>query len=122
VISEDLGIKLENVTLQMLGRTKRVLIEKENTTLVEGAGSQDDSAFTVMIFSFVGALIIALVLKYTIGLRLDREAELTGIDETEHAEAGYELSAIFTGSGSSNSKPAMPLPAGKVPAPVRQEG
>ena len=80
------------------------------------------AAFTVMIFSFVGALIIALVLKYTIGLRLDREAELTGIDETEHAEAGYELSAIFTGSGSSNSKPAMPLPAGKVPAPVRQEG
>ncbi len=42
VISEDLGIKLENVTLQMLGRAKRVLIEKENTTLVEGAGSADD--------------------------------------------------------------------------------
>src|SRR3954451_3458289 len=42
VISEDLGIKLENVTLQMLGRAKRVLIEKENTTIVEGAGQQDD--------------------------------------------------------------------------------
>src|SRR6201995_2481416 len=42
VISEDLGIKLENVTLPMLGRAKRVLIEKENTTIVEGAGSQDD--------------------------------------------------------------------------------
>ncbi len=42
VISEDLGIKLENVTLQMLGRAKRVLIEKENTTIVEGAGSADD--------------------------------------------------------------------------------
>ena len=42
VISEDLGIKLENVTLAMLGRAKRVLIEKENTTLVEGAGSADD--------------------------------------------------------------------------------
>ncbi len=42
VISEDLGIKLENVTLQMLGRAKRVLIEKENTTVVEGAGSADD--------------------------------------------------------------------------------
>ena len=38
VISEDLGIKLENVTLQMLGRAKKVLIEKENTTIVEGAG------------------------------------------------------------------------------------
>jgi len=42
VISEDLGIKLESVTLQMLGRAKRVLIEKENTTVVEGAGSADD--------------------------------------------------------------------------------
>jgi chaperonin GroEL len=42
VISEDLGIKLENVTLQMLGRAKKVLIEKENTTIVEGAGEKDD--------------------------------------------------------------------------------
>ena len=42
VISEDLGIKLENVTLQMLGRAKKVLIEKENTTIVEGAGQGDD--------------------------------------------------------------------------------
>jgi chaperonin GroEL len=38
VISEDLGIKLESVTLAMLGRAKRVLIEKENTTIIEGAG------------------------------------------------------------------------------------
>jgi chaperonin GroEL len=38
MISDDLGIKLENVTLDMLGRAKRVLIEKENTTIVEGAG------------------------------------------------------------------------------------
>ena len=42
VISEDLGIKLENVTLNMLGKAKRVLIEKENTTIVEGAGKKDD--------------------------------------------------------------------------------
>src|SRR5277367_282748 len=42
VISEDLGIKLENVTLAMLGRAKRVLIEKENTTVVEGAGKKQD--------------------------------------------------------------------------------
>ena len=41
-ISEDLGIKLENVTLNMLGRAKRVLIEKENTTIVEGAGKKQD--------------------------------------------------------------------------------
>src|SRR5215204_1798952 len=41
-ISEDLGIKLENVTLQMLGRAKRVRIEKENTTIIDGAGKRND--------------------------------------------------------------------------------
>src|SRR6187401_2856021 len=41
-ISEDLGIKLENVTLQMLGRAKKVMIEKENTTIVNGAGKKTD--------------------------------------------------------------------------------
>ena len=40
-ISEDLGIKLENVTLQMLGRAKKVMIDKDNTTIVEGTGSKD---------------------------------------------------------------------------------
>jgi chaperonin GroEL len=42
VVSEDLGVKLENVTLDMLGRAKRVVIEKENTTIVDGAGSKDE--------------------------------------------------------------------------------
>ena len=42
VISEDLGIKLENITLDDLGEAKRVTIDKENTTLVEGAGSASD--------------------------------------------------------------------------------
>jgi chaperonin GroEL len=41
-ISEDLGIKLENVTLDMLGRAKRVRIEKENTTIIDGAGKRED--------------------------------------------------------------------------------
>jgi len=40
VISEDLGIKLENVTLDMLGRAKKVSISKENTTIVDGAGKK----------------------------------------------------------------------------------
>ncbi len=44
VISEDLGIKLENVTLDMLGRAKRCRIEKENTTIVDGAGKKADIA------------------------------------------------------------------------------
>ncbi|MDK1378120.1 MULTISPECIES: chaperonin GroEL [unclassified Sinorhizobium] len=42
VISEDLGIKLENVTLDMLGRAKKVSIEKENTTIINGAGTKAD--------------------------------------------------------------------------------
>ena len=42
VISEDLGIKLENVKLNDLGKAKKVLIEKENTTIVEGAGKKAD--------------------------------------------------------------------------------
>ena len=42
LISEDLGIKLENVTLNMLGRAKKVMIEKENTTIVNGAGKKAD--------------------------------------------------------------------------------
>src|SRR6059058_5933230 len=40
MISEDLGIKLENVTVEMLGRAKRVLIEKDTTTIIDGAGTK----------------------------------------------------------------------------------
>src|SRR5213596_3336246 len=42
VISEDLGIKLENVTLDMLGSAKRVRVEKENTTIIDGGGKKAD--------------------------------------------------------------------------------
>jgi Amt family ammonium transporter len=41
--------------------------------------------------------VLALILKYTIGLRLNPEAEAAGIDEAEHAESGYDF-AIVTGS------------------------
>jgi chaperonin GroEL len=42
VISEDLGIKLENVTLDMLGQAKKVRVEKENTTIIDGGGKKED--------------------------------------------------------------------------------
>ena len=42
MIAEDLGIKLENVTLQMLGKSKRIRIEKENTTIINGAGKKSE--------------------------------------------------------------------------------
>jgi chaperonin GroEL len=44
VISEDLGIKLENVTLDMLGRARSIRVEKETTTIIDGAGSKEDIA------------------------------------------------------------------------------
>jgi chaperonin GroEL len=42
VVTEDMGIKLENVTLDMLGRAKTVKVTKENTTVIDGGGSEDD--------------------------------------------------------------------------------
>ncbi|TXH32259.1 MAG: chaperonin GroEL [Rhodospirillaceae bacterium] len=42
VISEDLGIKLENVTVEMLGKAKKIVIDKENTTIVDGAGKKKE--------------------------------------------------------------------------------
>lgn len=42
VVSEELGIKLENVTINMLGRAKKVVIDKDNTTIVDGVGSKSD--------------------------------------------------------------------------------
>jgi Amt family ammonium transporter len=48
-------------------------------------------AFAVLIYSFVVTTILALLLKFTIGLRLDEEDEHNGIDEAEHAETAYEL-------------------------------
>ena len=42
LISEDLGIKLENVRIEDLGRAKRVVVDKENTTIVEGAGKKKE--------------------------------------------------------------------------------
>jgi Amt family ammonium transporter len=50
-------------------------------------------AFSVLFYSAIVTLILALILKYTIGLRLSPEAEAAGIDESEHAESGYDLAA-----------------------------
>src|SRR5437868_10461357 len=42
VISEEVGLKLENVTLDMLGRARKVVVTKDETTIIEGAGSEDE--------------------------------------------------------------------------------
>jgi ammonium transporter, Amt family len=61
-------------------------------------GKQAVAAFSVMAYSFLVTLVIALLLKYTIGLRISEEAEILGIDQSEHAETGYELTGMTTGS------------------------
>ncbi|WP_110783884.1 ammonium transporter [Mycolicibacterium mucogenicum] len=48
-------------------------------------------AFAVLVYSAIGTAILALIVKYTIGLRLDKEDEANGIDEAEHAETAYEF-------------------------------
>ena len=55
-------------------------------------------AFAVLGYSGVVTAILALLLKYTIGLRLDREAEATGVDEAEHAETAYDFAVSGGGS------------------------
>ena len=55
-------------------------------------------AFAVFAYSAIGTAILALIVKYTIGLRLDPEDESSGIDEAEHAETGYDFAAVGSSS------------------------
>jgi Amt family ammonium transporter len=59
------------------------------------------AAVAVMAYSFVVALVLALAIKAVMGLRVSEEDEITGIDQTVHAESGYELTGIGAGGGSS---------------------
>ncbi|MGA8546904.1 MAG: ammonium transporter [Mycobacterium sp.] len=59
---------------------------------------QTIGAGSVLAYSGIGTLIVALLLKYTIGLRLTAEDEATGIDEAEHAESGYDLAVVGSSS------------------------
>jgi Amt family ammonium transporter len=61
------------------------------------------AAIAVMAYSFVLTLVIAFLIKVTLGLRVSEEEEITGIDQTVHAESGYELTGIgASGPGSMN--------------------
>jgi ammonium transporter, Amt family len=55
-------------------------------------------AGAVLLYSAIGTAIVALIVKYTIGLRISEEDESSGIDEAEHAETGYDLAAVTGGS------------------------
>jgi len=72
--------------------------------LAEGGGPtqlirQFECSGIVTVYSFLGALILGYAIKYTIGFRSSKEAEIEGIDVAEHAESGYEFSSTSGGSG-----------------------
>jgi len=73
-------------------------------------------AGAVLVYSLVGTLIIALAIKYTIGLRLDDEAESTGIDDAEHAETAYDFATLGALSRATAGA------TGKIPATAGKEG
>ncbi len=81
---------------------------------------QAAAAGAVLAYSFVLTLVIAFAIQKTIGFRVSEEAEATGIDESEHAESGYEFSSL-RGGGSSISKNADVL-ARRVAAGTSKEG
>jgi ammonium transporter, Amt family len=69
-------------------------------------GKQAVAAGAVMVYSFVVAAILALIINKTIGFRVSAEDEVTGVDETEHAESAYDFSTVRGGSGLSHGSAA----------------
>ncbi|HZG92294.1 MAG TPA: ammonium transporter [Pseudonocardia sp.] len=82
-------------------------------------------ALAVLAYSFVVSLVLALLLKATIGIRLSDEGEVAGIDESEHAETGYDFSTLrSSGGGLGTPRPdaATPAAAQHVAAASGKEG
>jgi Amt family ammonium transporter len=87
-------------------------------------GRQAVGAGAVLGYSFVASLLIALLVKVTVGFRLDPENEVQGIDEAEHAESAYEFSTLRGGvAGSGPARTAQtPIGGTGVPATAGKEG
>lgn len=83
-------------------------------------GVQALAALTVLVYSFVVTLIIALLIKYTIGFRISDEDEYAGVDESQHAETSYDFSGLRSGGGPGSS--ILDGAASRVPASAGQEG
>ena len=75
-------------------------------------------------YSFVASLLIALLVKVTVGFRLDPENEVQGIDEAEHAESAYEFSTLRGGVAGAGPPRTAQTPIGGtgVPATAGKEG
>jgi Amt family ammonium transporter len=89
-------------------------------------GRQAVGAGAVLAYSFVATLLIALLVKVTVGFRLDPENEVLGIDEAEHAESAYEFSAFRGAAGAAGSGMGRTTPTRtggtEMPATAGKEG
>jgi Amt family ammonium transporter len=85
-------------------------------------GRQAIAAGSVMAYSFIVALVLGYIIKFTIGFRVTEEDEMVGVDETEHAETGYDFSTIGGGSGGSVTLGAHAAVHDSVPATAGKEG
>ncbi|CAN5486378.1 ammonium transporter [soil metagenome] len=70
-------------------------------------GKQAIGAGAVLAYSAIGTAILALIVKYTIGLRLGEEEEVNGIDEAEHAETGYDFATVGSSSVLGSHHPGL---------------
>jgi ammonium transporter, Amt family len=87
-------------------------------------GKQAVAAFSVMIYSFVIAYALAMIIKKTIGLTVTAEAEAEGIDENEHAESAYDFSTLRSlsgGGGTPRPDAATAQAAEHIPAHASKE-
>jgi Amt family ammonium transporter len=85
-------------------------------------GRQAAAAGAVLGYSFLVALVLGLIIKYTIGFRVAEENELIGLDETEHAESAYDFSIISSGGTAIASSSAHAAASdSKPPAPTGRE-
>jgi chaperonin GroEL len=139
-ISEDLGIKLENVTLNMLGRAKKVMIDKENTTLISGGGKPKDIEARV---AQIKAQIEETTSDYDREKLQERLAKLAGgvavirvggatevevkerkdrVDDAMHATRAAVEEGILPGGGVALLRALKTLEAVKAPDPDQKAG
>ena len=140
VISEDLGIKLENVRLEDLGRAKKVTVDKDNTTLVEGAGKAEDMAglakqirnqveettsdydrekLQERLAKLVGGVAI---IKVGAATELELKEKKARVEDAMHATKAAAEEGIVTGGGVAYIRAARALENLQVDDPDEQAG
>ena len=140
VISEDLGIKLENVRLEDLGRAKKVTVDKDNTTLVEGGGKAEDMAGRVKqirnqveettsdydreklqerLAKLVGGVAI---IKVGAATELELKEKKGRVEDAMHATKAAAEEGIVTGGGVAYIRAARALEDLQVDGPDEQAG